>query len=155
MSSFTARPLYPRRKGPQYTFDSTLGGSQSRLVLFGEDRIFPTLGIDPRYVPRPTALTTLLCFSLNFPIFELCHNLKLFIITLIVIQLNCKWVITQWQWYYNKTQYKNAHHRITQPHLDKTQHTKLHKRQITFVRHFYIMTNLILRDWTLNRARTT
>jgi hypothetical protein len=41
--------------------------------------------------------------------------------------LNCKWVFTRWQWYYNKTQHTNTH--ITQnntPCSNKTQHTELH-----------------------------
>jgi hypothetical protein len=28
-----------------------------------------------------------------------------FAIIIIIIYLNCKWVFTRWQWYYNKTQH--------------------------------------------------
>jgi hypothetical protein len=35
------------------------------------------------------------------------------------MQLNCKWIFTQWQWYYNKTEHKNTH--ITQTIKDTLQ----------------------------------
>jgi hypothetical protein len=49
----------------------------------------------------------------------------------IIIDLNCKWVFTQWQWF-NKTIRRNTQiTHITQnntPHSNKTQHTKLHRQ---------------------------
>jgi hypothetical protein len=37
--SFTPRPLYHRRKSPQYPLDRTLGGSQSRTGGLEEEKI--------------------------------------------------------------------------------------------------------------------
>jgi hypothetical protein len=42
--------------------------------------------------------------------------------------LNCKWVFTRWQWYYNKTQHKNNTHHTqtkhsTQNYTDNKGHT--------------------------------
>jgi hypothetical protein len=41
--------------------------------------------------------------------------------------MNCKWVFTLWQWYYNKTTHKYTYH-------TEEQHTKLHKQWRTCYR---------------------
>jgi hypothetical protein len=55
---------------------------------------------------------------------------SLIIIIITIIYLNCKWVFTQWQWYYNKTQDTNTH--VTQnntPRSNRTLHTKHTKNE--------------------------
>jgi hypothetical protein len=47
--SFTPRPLYPRRKIPQYPLGRRLSGPQSRSGRGGEEKNFlPLPGIEPR-----------------------------------------------------------------------------------------------------------
>jgi hypothetical protein len=46
----------------------------------------------------------------------------LLLLLLLFIYLNCKWVFTQWQLYYNKTQHtNNTSHKIT--HHTQTKHS--------------------------------
>jgi hypothetical protein len=61
----------------------------------------------------------------RFPcLYFLWENFVLFIY--LFIYLNCKWVFTRWQWYYNKTQHTNTVTHITQnntPHSNTAHKT--------------------------------
>jgi Ca2+/Na+ antiporter len=62
----------------------------------------------------------------SYVIWEVCLGaLKTRGLLLLLLYLNCKWVFTRWQGYYNKARHtNNTHHKKNNtPHSNETQHT--------------------------------
>jgi hypothetical protein len=60
---FTPRPLYPRRKSPQYPIFSRPGGRHSQPGRF-DTSLWPLPGIEPRIVQSITCLLCRLCYAI-------------------------------------------------------------------------------------------
>jgi hypothetical protein len=71
-----------------------------------------------------------------------CKAFTVIIIIIIIIKLNCKWVCTRWQWYYNKTQHtkiyivsqKKTHHaqieHSTQSYTNNKGHNEYNTKKV-------------------------